>query len=137
MALTHTITIHREADDPAKPLMLLHLDSDGQSQGDLITADQFQVNPGDKVRWNGGLGIENFSVLFQDEAPFIGEVVSLGTKKSLTTSARTVKKIGGTMAVPVNKAFKYSVTVVEGGGLVVTTVDPDMEIVDNGGGGGI
>src|ERR1051326_6607500 len=98
-AVTHTIEIRHRDDDPANELIFTHTASDGNDQGDLEAGDPFRINSLDKVRWTSNLG--NFSVLFEDDSPFNGDIISLGGRRGEFTSARVAKHQGGTPAHPV------------------------------------
>ena len=130
----HTITIRHRDDNPANELVFTHTSSDHNDQGDLQAGDPFRIQAGDKVEWTSKLG--NFSVLFKDDAPFNGDIVSLGGHAGEFTSARVSKRQGGTPANPVLVTFEYAATVVEGpaGNHKTTCIDPLMEVSDSGGG---
>ena len=104
---------------------------DGVDQGDLAPEDPIRVNSGEKVEWKCGLG--NYSVLFQDGSPFVGGAASLGAAKGKSTSSLVAKSLGGTKDNPKNETFKYFMLLIEGAN--GTTLDPDLEIDDSGGGG--
>jgi hypothetical protein len=104
---------------------------DGEDQGDISLDETIRVNSREKVEWKCGLG--SYSVLFQAESPFLGGAVSLGAGKGKSTSALIAKSLGGTPDDPKHENFKYFLLLIEGAS--GTTLDPDLEIDDSGGGG--
>jgi hypothetical protein len=104
---------------------------DGDDQGDIALDVPIKVNSGEKVEWKCGLG--SYAVLFQDGSPFLGGAVSLGAAKGKSTSSLIAKSLGGTPMNPKKETFKYFMLLVEGAS--GTTLDPDLEIDDSGGGG--
>ena len=133
-SVKHTITIIHRDNDPEQELLFSHTATDGSDLGDLTAGDPFRVKPGEKVEWTTELG--NFAILFKGEAPFNGNVVSMGAEKGETTSARVAKRLGGNAGHPILTSFSYAATVIEGEDelAVATTIDPLMEISDAGGG---